>query len=123
MKELVMKASIVCAAFLAAPLAIHAVLAADDNDRPAGVEAQHWLPISDRLGFVVMAEKDRIIPGSRQVLLADPERVSAADAAQEGVLCDQDESGVAARCSCGSVRRGWLDFAVSLFKRRRVDHA
>jgi hypothetical protein len=73
-----MKALNICAAFLAAMFATHAVLAADDNDRPAGVEAQHWLPISDRLGFVVMAEKDnRIISGSRQVLLADPERVSS----------------------------------------------
>lgn len=73
-----MKAFSLYAALLVATLAMPAVLAADDNDRPAGVEAHNWLPISDRLGFVVVAEKrDRIIIAPSQVLLADPARVSA----------------------------------------------
>lgn len=73
-----MKAFRICAVLLAAMFTAHAAFAADVDDRPVGVEAQDWLPISERLGFVVVAEKDaRTIPGSRQVLLADPERVSA----------------------------------------------
>jgi len=74
-----MKASILLA-LICATLASPVSFAADDTaDRPAGVEAKNWLPISDRLGFVVVPEKDwpRIIGGSRQVLLADPDRVSA----------------------------------------------
>lgn len=73
-----MKASIllvlICA-ILASPVS----LAADDADRPAGVEAQNWLPISVRPAFVVVPENDRphIAGASRQVLLADPGRVSA----------------------------------------------
>lgn len=73
-----MKASILFALVVAASAVIpQASFAADD--RPVGVEAKNWLPISDRLGFVVETEKEwpRIIGGSREILLADPDRVSA----------------------------------------------
>ena len=72
-----MKSSILFALIFAAAMIPQASLATDD--RPAGVEAKNWLPISDRLGFVVEAEKEwpRIIGGSREVLLADPDAVSA----------------------------------------------
>ena len=73
-----MKSFRICAVVLAATFTAHAALSADAHDRPAGVEAQDWLPISERLGFVVVAEKGaHVVSGSRQVLLADPERVSA----------------------------------------------
>lgn len=63
---------------LFAVVGLSPVLAADSADRPAGVEARNWLPISEGFGFVVVAEQDaRIVPGSRQVLIADPEHVSA----------------------------------------------
>lgn len=73
-----MKLLRVCALLIVATYATHSAFAAEDADRPAGVDAQHWLPISDGFGFVVVAEpKAHITPGSRQVLIADPERVSA----------------------------------------------
>ncbi|HKU13604.1 MAG TPA: hypothetical protein VJQ52_04360 [Steroidobacteraceae bacterium] len=73
-----MKASILLV-FICIALASPVTFAADDTDRPAGVDAKNWLPISDRLGFVVVPEKNwpPIVGGSRQVLLADPDRVSA----------------------------------------------
>lgn len=38
-----------------------------------------WLPISDRLGFVIVGKKQfpSASGGSRQILLVDPEQVSA----------------------------------------------
>lgn len=59
-------------------LAAHPAVAAEPADRPAGVEERNWIVISDRLGFVV--DEQRAIPsaiGSRQILLAPPESVSA----------------------------------------------
>jgi hypothetical protein len=76
--DFLMNAFRICIVVLAALFTVHAAFAADENDRPNGIEAHNWLPISDRLGFVVLAEKEgRLIQGSRQVLIADPERVSA----------------------------------------------
>jgi hypothetical protein len=34
-------------------LTIHFALGASGPDRPAGVDAQHWIPVSDKMGFVV----------------------------------------------------------------------
>jgi hypothetical protein len=48
-----MKASILLV-LICAILASAVSFAADDAERPAGVEAENWLPISDRLGFVVV---------------------------------------------------------------------
>jgi hypothetical protein len=74
-----MKASILFAVVVSAMLAAVPSFAADASERPVGVEAKNWLPISDRLGFVVVPEKEwpRIVGGSRELLLADPDRVSA----------------------------------------------
>jgi hypothetical protein len=46
----------VAAVFLicASLLAIHSAVGAAGTDRPAGVAAQNWIPINDKLGFVVM---------------------------------------------------------------------
>lgn len=73
-----MRASILAALVVFMAIVIpEASLAADD--RPAGIAVKNWLPISDRLGFVVETESERprIIGGSREILLADPDRVSA----------------------------------------------
>ena len=74
-----MKASVFVAFVFATVSATHASFAADHEDRPAGVEAQHWLPVSDRLGFVIVPEKHwpPAVGGSRELLLADPDGVSA----------------------------------------------
>jgi hypothetical protein len=61
---------------LASILTIHFALGASSPDRPAGVDAQHWIPVSDKMGFVVTTPS---IPGRRvttdgqPLLLASPE--------------------------------------------------
>ena len=37
---------------LASVLAVHFALGASPPDLPAGVDAQHWTPVSDKMGFV-----------------------------------------------------------------------
>jgi hypothetical protein len=34
-------------------LTIHSALGASAADRPDGVDAGHWIPVSDKMGFVV----------------------------------------------------------------------
>jgi hypothetical protein len=41
---------LICASILT----IHFAVGAAGTDRPAGVAAQNWIPIGDKLGFVVM---------------------------------------------------------------------
>jgi hypothetical protein len=54
---------------------IHFALGASTPDRPAGVDAGHWIPVSDKMGFVVTTPS---IPGRRvttdvqRLLLASP---------------------------------------------------
>jgi hypothetical protein len=56
-------------------LAIHFALGASGPDRPSGVDAGHWIPVSDKMGFVVTTSS---IPGRRvttdgqPLLLAPP---------------------------------------------------
>ena len=38
---------------IASGLAMHLALGASTADRPAGVDAQNWIPVSDKLVFVV----------------------------------------------------------------------
>ena len=64
----------IAAIALAASIA-HAV---GQADRPAGIGEKDWIPISERLGFVL--DQQAIQPTanqSRQVLIAPPERISA----------------------------------------------
>ena len=42
---------------LAATFGTQCVSAADNAERPAGIEERNWIPISERLGFVVLAQK------------------------------------------------------------------
>jgi len=61
--------------FLASLLAIHWALGASPSNRPAGVDARNWIPVGDKMGFVVTAP--RSVPGAlvttdRQPLLLAP---------------------------------------------------
>jgi hypothetical protein len=49
--------------------AIHLALGASSPDRPAGVDAQNWIPVSDKMGFIVTSSHPFPPPN---VLLAPP---------------------------------------------------
>jgi len=54
---------------LSTVLTIHFALGASGPDRPAGVDAQNWIPVSDKMGFVVTTPRIFPMPMSdRQVL-------------------------------------------------------
>jgi hypothetical protein len=62
----------------AAILATHLVTAAAQNDRPPSVAEADWIPISERLGFVITpADSPTGANQSRQLLLIPPEAVPA----------------------------------------------
>lgn len=66
---------IVCAAILIliSASSVHFALGASGPDRPAGVEAQDWIPVSDKMGFVVTTPHRYPGPGGdNQVLLLTP---------------------------------------------------
>jgi hypothetical protein len=48
-----MKAIAATLLILLSVLTIHFALGASNPDRPAGINAQNWLPVSDKMGFVV----------------------------------------------------------------------
>jgi hypothetical protein len=48
-----MKAIAASLLILASVLTIHFANGASSPDRPAGVDAQNWIPVRDRMGFVV----------------------------------------------------------------------
>lgn len=51
-------------------LAIHVASGASSPDRPAGVAERDWIPVSDKMGFVVTSPRLFPIPmPDRQVLL------------------------------------------------------
>jgi len=61
---------------LASVLTIHFANGASTPDRPAGVDAGHWIPVSDKMGFVVTTPgvPGAIVTTDRQpLLLASPE--------------------------------------------------
>ena len=66
---------IVAAAFLicVSTLTIHFAVGAAEPDRPAGVAASNWIPINDRLGFVVMSPDSSLVTTpDKQPLLLTP---------------------------------------------------
>jgi hypothetical protein len=71
-----MKAIAATLLVLASVLGIPFANGASSLDRPAGVDAGHWIPVSDKMGFVVTTPS---IPGRRvttdgqPLLLASPE--------------------------------------------------
>ncbi len=65
-----MKAIAASLLILASVLAIHLALGASGPDRPAGVEERDWIPVSDKMGFVVTTPRIYPVPmPDRQVLL------------------------------------------------------
>ena len=68
-----MKAIAATLLILAAVLAAHFASGASTGDRPAGVDAQNWIPVSDKMGFVVTSPRMYPMPmPDRQVLLLAP---------------------------------------------------
>jgi hypothetical protein len=70
-----MKAIAATLLILASVLAIHFANGSPTPDRPAGVDAGHWIPVSDKMGFVVTTSQP--VPGAlvttdRQPLLLTP---------------------------------------------------
>jgi hypothetical protein len=64
-----MKAIAASFLILASVLTIHFALGASGRDRPAGVDAQNWIPVSDKMGFVVTTPRVFPMPmPDRQVL-------------------------------------------------------
>jgi hypothetical protein len=54
-------------------LAVHFSLGAVGTDRPAGVAAQNWIAISDKLGFVVLPpDTYPVVTPDKQPLLLTP---------------------------------------------------
>ena len=75
-----MKTLATLALSLAAAFVTQHAAAADSADRPAGVEERHWIPITERLGFVVLAQKKQFpppFPVNREALVPPPESISA----------------------------------------------
>jgi hypothetical protein len=52
-----MKSLAVLAAMLMTGTVAHLAFGADTAERPPGVEARHWIPAGDRLGFVIVPEE------------------------------------------------------------------
>ena len=67
-----MKTIAVALLILASVLAIHFALGASSTDRPAGVAAQDWIAVSDKLGFVVIPPDARVVvtPDKQPLLFA-----------------------------------------------------
>ena len=54
-------------------LFLHFALGAASTDRPTGVAAQDWIPVSDKLGFVVVPPDVRaVVTPDKQPLLLTP---------------------------------------------------
>jgi hypothetical protein len=69
-----MKAITATLLILVSVLTIHLALGASTPDRPAGVDAQYWIPVSDKIGFVVTTRPiyPRPMPDRQALLLAAP---------------------------------------------------
>jgi hypothetical protein len=60
---------------LVSVLTLHFALGASTPDRPAGVDAQHWIPVSDKMGFVETTSDGypgALVTTDRQPLLLAP---------------------------------------------------
>jgi hypothetical protein len=69
-----MKAIAAILLVLASVLAVHFAIGASSPDRPAGVDAQFWIPVSDKMGFVVTTPRiyPMPMPDRHALLLAPP---------------------------------------------------
>jgi hypothetical protein len=69
-----MKAIAASLLILSTVLAVHFANGAPIPDRPAGVDAGHWIPVSDKMGFVVTTPSipGAIVTTDRQPLVLMP---------------------------------------------------
>ena len=70
-----MKAITISLLILASILTIHFALGASNPDRPNGIDAQDWIPVSDKMGFVVTTSEGypgTLVTTDRQPLLLAP---------------------------------------------------
>jgi hypothetical protein len=69
-----MKAIAASLLVLASVLAVHFASGASSPDRPAGVSAENWIPVSDKMGFVVTTRRiyPPIMRDRQQLLLNGP---------------------------------------------------
>jgi hypothetical protein len=69
-----MKAIAASLLVVASVLAVHLASGASSPDRPAGVSAENWIPVSDKMGFVVTTPRVFPMPvvDKQPLLLAPP---------------------------------------------------
>jgi hypothetical protein len=69
-----MKAIAAALLILASVLAVHFALGASSPDRPANLNAENWIPVSDKMGFVVTTPHAFPMPvrDKQPLLLAPP---------------------------------------------------
>jgi hypothetical protein len=70
-----MKAIAAALIILVSVLTIHFALGASGPDRPAGVSGSAWIPVSDKMGFVVTTPQSNLgarVTTDRQPLLLAP---------------------------------------------------
>ena len=68
-----MKAIAATLLILASVLVVHFASGASTGDRPPGLDAKNWIPVSDKMGFVVTTPRIFPMPMSdRQVLFLAP---------------------------------------------------
>jgi hypothetical protein len=73
-----MKAIAASLLILSTVLAVHFALGASGPDRPAGVDARRWIPVSDKMGFVVTTPQSA--PGA--LVTTDPQALLLAPPAE-----------------------------------------
>jgi hypothetical protein len=67
-----MKAIAVIVPMIVSGLAVHFAHGTSIGDRPAGIEARNWIPVSDKLGFVVTTPNQYPSAAPAQALLLTP---------------------------------------------------
>jgi hypothetical protein len=67
-----MKAIAATLLILVSVLAVHFATGASAGDRPAGVTERNWVPVSEKMGFVVTTPEIHAPIADRQILLLTP---------------------------------------------------
>jgi hypothetical protein len=65
----------IAASLVVSVLAVHLATGASSPDRPAGVAAENWIPVTDKMGFVVTTPQSSLgarVTTDRQPLLLTP---------------------------------------------------
>jgi hypothetical protein len=50
------------------------VIPSDAPDRPAGVSAQEWIPVNERMGFIIVPYKEPMLATKQELFLVPPLR-------------------------------------------------